>query len=201
VDQGFFYVNQQSGSNPKANSVWRYNVGKGCRGPTKGSWTRTTVGYYIDNSSSGYRVHNNIAIDANEAIRYNDTEDGPQAGKDIWFYNNTFYKCGSIGFGCWTLGGKAQLDAEVMLINNLAIPEGSLDFSNWAKPLKWRNNLQSLPVSVLKNPDMMDFTPTDQKLKISGVSVLNQKISYIGAVDPEKGMWRYGADESKLPEP
>lgn len=201
VDQGFFYVNQQSGSNPKANSVWRYNFGKGSRGPTKGIWARTAVGYYIDNSSSGYRVHNNIAIEANEAIRYNDTMDGPQAGKGIWFYNNTFYKCDAIGFGCWTPGGKAQLDAEVMLINNLAIPEGSLDFSKWAKSLKWHNNLQSLPVSVLKNPDRMDFTPTDERLKSGGVSVLNQNISYIGAVDPEKGMWRYGADESKLPEP
>ena len=201
VDQGFFYVNHQSGSNPKANSIWRYNVGKGCRGPTKGDWTRTAVGYYIDNSSSGYRVHNNIAIDAKEAIRYNDTLDGPQAGKDIWFYNNTFYKCDSIGFGAWSMDGKAQLDAGVMLINNLAIPEGSLDFSKWAKPLKWGNNLQSLPVSALKNPDGMDFTPTDEKLKSGGVSVLNQKISCVGAVDPEKGMWRYGADESRLPEP
>jgi hypothetical protein len=99
------------------------------------------------------------------------------------------------------MDGKAQLDAGVMLINNLAIPEGSLDFSKWAKPLEWGNNLQSLPVSALKNPDGMDFTPTDEKLKSGGVSVLNQKISCVGAVDPEKGMWRYGADESRLPEP
>lgn len=202
VDQGFFYVNHQSGSNPKARSVWRYNVGVGSRGPVKGTWTDTAVGYYVDNSSSGYYVHNNIAIDANEAIRYNDTQDGAKAGKDVWFYNNTFYNCDSIGYGCWTPGRKKCLmDAEVMLINNLAIPKGTLDFDTAGKRLGWRNNLQSLPVSALKNPDRMDFTPVDENLKRGGIPVLDQKISYIGAVDPTKGMWRYGADESKLPEP
>jgi hypothetical protein len=201
VDQGFFYVNHQSGSNPKANSVWRYNVGKGSRGPTKGTWTGTAVGYYVDNSSSGYRIHNNIAIDANEAIRYNDTQDGPQAGKDIWYYNNTFYRCGSIGFGSWNPKGKSKIDAEVMLINNLAVPEGTLNFTKWGKRLNRKNNLQSLPASVLQAPDKMDFTPTDQKLTTGGVPVQAEKTSYIGAVNPVKGMWRYGCDESKLPEP
>ncbi len=201
VDQGFFYVNHQDGMNPKANSVWRYNVGKGSRGPVKGDWKRTTVGFYVDNSSSGYRIHNNIVIDATEAIRYNDTRDGPRAGKDIWFYNNTFYKCDSIAFAHWNRNGLSKADAMVMLINNLALPEGSLDFKRWGKVLKWRNNLQSLPASVLENPDTMDFTPTQEKLKTGGVPVHGQKIPYIGAVDPEKGMWRYGAGESKLHQP
>jgi hypothetical protein len=201
VDQGFFYVNHQSGSNPKAESVWRYNVGKGSRGPVKGAWTRTTVGYYVDNSSSGYRVHNNIAIDANEAIRYNDTRDGPRAGKDIWFYNNTFYKCGSVGFGCWNPKGRASADADVMLVNNVAIPRGRLSFARWGKRLKWKNNYDALPASVVKDPNAMEFTPTDERLKKGGVPVSGQAISYVGAVDPAKGMWRYGADESKLPDP
>jgi hypothetical protein len=201
VDQGFFYVNHQSGSNPAAQSVWRYNVGKGARGPDKGNWSGTTVGFYVDNSSSGYRIHNNIVIDANEAIHYNDTRDGPQAGKDIWYYNNTFYACDRIGFGCWNRAGTPVLDAEVMLVNNLAAPEGTLDFAQWGKRLKWKNNLQSLPASALRNPGGMDFTPTDRKLKTGGVPVQEQAFSYIGAVDPAEGMWRYGADESLLPGP
>jgi len=201
VDQGFFYVNHQSGSNPKADSIWRYNVGKGARSPVKGTWTQTSVGYYVDNSSSGYRIHNNIAIDANEALRYNDTKDGPEAGKDIWFYNNTFYTCGAIGFGCWNPKGNSKADAEIMLINNLAIPQGNLDFSKWGTRLKWRNNLQSLPASALKNPEAMNFTPTEETLKTGGIPVQDKQIPYIGAVDPAKGMWRYGADESELPEP
>jgi hypothetical protein len=201
VDQGFFYVNHQSGANPKAGSVWRFNVGRGSRGPAKGDWTRTTVGYYVDNSSSGYRVHNNIAIDANEAIRYNDTRDGAEAGKDVWFYNNTFYKCDALGFGCWAQTGSARLDAEVMLINNLALPGGSLGFGKWGARLGWKNNFESLPATAVKDADAMDFTPTDAKLKSGGVPVLGQAYPYIGAVDPAKGMWRCGVDQSKLPAP
>ena len=201
VDQGFFYVNHQSGSKPKANSIWRYNVGKGSRGPDKGEWTNTTVGYYVDNSSSGYHIHNNIAVDAAEAIRYNDTKDDDQAGRDILYHNNTFYKCDEIGFGSWTPGKKAKLDAEVMLINNLSAPETELDFSLRGEPLGWKNNPRDLPASVLKDPENMDFTPVVERLKTGGVPVRGQEIPYIGAVDPAKGMWRYGADESKLPRP
>jgi len=201
VDQGFFYVNHQDGSNPKANSIWRYNVGKGSQGPTKGNWVRTTVGYYVDNSSSGYRVHNNIAIKANDAIRYNDTREGPRAGKDVWFYNNTFYKCGRIGFGKWNHREVAKLDAEVMLVNNIALPAGGLDFTRIGKQLKWKNNLQSMPASVLRNPDAMDFTPVDKKVKGGGIPVGDEPFKFIGAVDPQRGMWRYGADLSRLPEP
>lgn len=201
VDQGFFYVNQQSGSNPKSNSVWRYNVGKGSRGPVKGDWVHTTVGYYVDNSSSGYRIHNNIAIDANEAFRYNDTRDGPDAGKDVWVYNNTFYKCDAVAYNFWNPKGKAKADAEIRLVNNLAVPKGSLSFAKWRRRLKWKNNFDSRPVSALAAPGAGDFTPTDKKLKTGGIPVLAQKISYVGAVDPQKGMWRYGVDESKLPEP
>jgi len=202
VDQGFFYVNQQNGANPKANSIWRYNVGKGSRGPEKGDWTTTAVAYYVDNSSSGYHIYNNIAIDANEALRYNDTLDGNEAGKDVWFYNNTFYNCDDAAYGCWTPGKrKAKADAEVMLVNNASVASDSLDFSKWAAKLNWKNNFDHLPASALKDPKAMDFTPTDKALKTGGIPVMGQAIPYVGAVDPAKGMWRYGADLSKLPKP
>lgn len=201
VDQGFFYVNHQSGANPPAGSVWRYNVGKHSCGPERGDWTQTSVGYYVDNSSSGYRIHNNIAIDAKEPIRYNDTQEGDRAGKDVWFYNNTFYACGNLGFGCWNQDGKkARADADVVLVNNLAVPTGSFVVPKWQTELKWTNNVV-LPESALKAPVTMDFTPTDVRLTREGIPVLGQAISYIGAVDPEKGIWRYGAEETKLPTP
>ena len=201
VDQGFFYVNHQSGSNPKANSVWRYNVGRGARGPEKGDWTETTVGYYVDNSSSGYRIHNNIAMDAHEAIRYNDTQEGARAGKDIWYYNNTFFNCGEVAYSYWNRAAKALADAEVMLVNNASFASDGLDFGERAALLDWKNNLDRLPATALANPDAMDFTPTDEALKTGGVPVLGQAISYVGAVDPATGMWRYGADVSRLPAP
>ena len=193
VDQGFFYVNQQSGSNPRADSVWRFNVGKGSRGPVKGEWTKTTVGFYIDNSSSGYRVHNNIAIDANEAVRYNDTRDGVHAGKDILYHNNTFYNCSAIGFGCWTPGAKAKFDAEVMLVNNLSILDSALDFDQWGVRMGWHNNLQSMPASICRDVAAIDFTPVDARVSQGGKAVRDEKIDYIGAVDPRREMWQYGA--------
>lgn len=201
VDQGFFYVNHQSGANPHAGSVWQYNVGKKSCGPKRGDWTQTSVGYYVDNSSSGYRIHNNIAIDAKEPLRYNDTQDGERAGKAVWFYNNTFYACGNPGFGCWSQKNKpAKADAELVLINNLAVPAGTFDVPRWRDQLNWTNNLV-FPKTALRSPEKMDFTPVDERLARGGVPVQGQTISYVGAVDPRTGMWRYGADESKLPTP
>ncbi len=195
VDQGFFYVNHQSGDKPEAGSVWRYNVGKGSYGPEKGNWKRTAVGYYVDNNSSGYRVHNNIAMDAEEAIRYNDFRDGKRAGRNVCFFNNTFYACKRIA-----ISGR-KLDADVVLINNLSVPKGSLTFEKWKTLKGWKNNIESLPETVFKDPAKMDFTPMDEKLKTGGVRVDDTPVNYIGAVDPEKGMWRYGADPTTLPKP
>ncbi|MBI1338024.1 MAG: hypothetical protein GC164_13840 [Phycisphaera sp.] len=195
VDQGFFYVNHQSGDNPKANSIWRYNVGKDGNGPEKGKWANSVGGYYVDNNSSGYRIHNNIAIDVKQALKYNDFRDGAQAGKDVWLYNNTLYKCPAIGIGC-----NGEPDAQVHLINNISLPQGRLRFSARGRQDLWLNNADSLTDEALKDPAKMDFTPVDEKLKTGGIPVLGQEIPYMGAVDPAKGMWRYGADESKLPE-
>lgn len=199
VDQGFFYVNQQSGANPPANSVWRFNVGRTAQGPRKGNWNRHVAAYYIDNSSSGFRVHNNIAIDAIHPMKHNDTQDGSRASKDIWYYNNTFYKCGSAAFG--SFGDSKTRDAELHLVNNLAISciNGALGNSNHA--MTFENNFNSTSASVVQNPEAADFTPTKEELKTGGTAVLGTAIPYIGAVDPRKGMWRYGADESKLPNP
>ena len=180
--------------------MWRYNVGKGSRGPAKGKWARTTVGYYVDNSSSGYRVHNNIAIDANEAIRYNDTQDGDKAGHDVWFFNNTFYKCGRAQFAYWNGNKKikATPDADVSVCNNLAVACESRMYSTWKRSQGMTNNVERRG-GVLKDPTAMDFTPKAPNLQDSGIPVLGESIPYVGAVDQGKGMWRYGADESKLP--
>jgi hypothetical protein len=118
VDQGFFYVNHQRGDSPTSGSVWRYNVGKTARGPKKGNWAGCVAGYYVDNNSSGYHIHNNIAIDAINPMKHNGTP-GPLASKDIWYYNNTFYQCGNAAFG--SFGGSKKRDADLNLINNLAV--------------------------------------------------------------------------------
>ncbi|GEM_PF-19801 len=198
VDQGFFYVNQQAGDNPRGDSIWRYNLGIGGRGPEKGNWKRIVAAFYVDNSSSGYRIHNNIAIDVAEAFRFNDTKDGPKAGKDIWCVNNTFIRCGPPAYGFWMRG---KPDAEVMLVNNAAVGCEPGFFSKWAAKLGWKNNVVVPSLSALKNPDGLDFTPVDDRLKHGGLPVLGRRVPYLGAVDPTRGMWRFGADESRLPSP
>ena len=196
VDQGFFYVNHQEGDSPAADSVWRYNVGKTVRGPKKGNWARCVAAYYVDNSSSGYRIHNNIAINAINPMKHNDTRDGPEASKNVWYFNNTFYQCGNAAFGI-----SKKRDADLNLVNNLAVScaPGALSGKHATKT--HLNNKSFKDESVLAAPKAMDFTPTRENLKSGGVPVLGTPFPYIGAVDPEKGMWRYGADESKLPKP
>ena len=61
------------------------------------------------------------------------------------------------------------------------------------------NNHAVVDKAALANPAGMDFTPTSEALTLGGVPVMGMAIPYVGAVDPAKGMWRYGADESKLP--
>jgi hypothetical protein len=204
VDQGFFYVNHQDGSKPAANSIWRYNVGTTVRGPKKGDWARRVAAYYIDNNSSGYRVHNNIAIDAVHPmkhnsinpVKHNDARASPQASRDIWFYNNTFYKCGNAAFG--SFGDPKIRDAGLHVINNLAIASSEGALGNPTQVKTHLNNLDA-DAEAVKDAENWDFTPTDEKLKSGGVPVEGRPITYVGAVDPAKGMWRYGADESQLP--
>ncbi|MDD2600926.1 MAG: hypothetical protein PHO37_17165 [Kiritimatiellae bacterium] len=196
VDQGFFYVNHQKGDSPTAESIWRYNVGKTAQGPKKGNWSRCVAAYYIDNSSSGYHIHNNIAINAINPMKHNDTQDGTKASQDIWYYNNTFYKCGNAAFGCF--GDSKKRDADLNLVNNLAVScsEEALAGKHLVKTHV--NNQAVNDESVLVAPQSMDFTPQGKNL-MSGAPVLGQTMPYVGAVDPDIGMWRYGADELKLP--
>ena len=190
------YVNHQDGSNPAANSIWRYNVGNRSRGPSKGEWSNSATGLYVDNSSSGYRVHNNIVIDASGPIGYNDTWDDERAGKDVWFYNNTLYLCGRTAFG--SFGNSKKRDAELHLINNLAIASDPEALGNPSHVMTHQNNVYA-ELEAVKDAANLDFTPIDEALRTGGVPVRGKQIPYVGAVDPDQGMWRYGADESKIP--
>jgi len=198
VDQGFFYVNHQRGDSLPSDSIWRYNVGKTARGPKKGPWSRAVAAYYVDNSSSGFHIHNNIAVDVINPMKHNDTQDGPSASKNIWYYNNTFYKCGNAAFG--SFGKSKTRDADLNLVNNLAVlcSKGALADKHVLKTHV--NNQAVMDETALADPESMNFTPISEQLKTGGVPVMGTKIRYVGAVDPKKGMWRYGADESKLPD-
>ena len=132
-------------------------------------------------------------------VMHNDTHDGEKASKDIWYYNNTFYKCGEASFN--SFANSKKHDAELHVVNNLAIASSEEALSDERYTMTWENNINSKSPSVVKAPEAGDFTPTKEALRTGGIEVLGKPITYIGAVDPEKGMWRYGADESALPDP
>jgi hypothetical protein len=199
VDQGFFYVNHQRGDSPLSESIWRYNVGKTARGPKKGPWSRSLAAYYVDNNSSGFHIHNNIAVDVFNPMKHNDTHDGPKASKDIWYYNNTFYNCGNAAFG--NFGNSKERDADLNLANNLAVSCSEKALADESFARTYVNNRTLTNTTALADPEGMDFAPASEHLKSGGVPVMQTAIPYVGAVDPAKGMWRYGADESKLPIP
>ncbi|SUS06587.1 conserved exported hypothetical protein [uncultured Defluviicoccus sp.] len=143
VDQAFFYINLQRGDNPPSDSEWRYNLLLNNRGPDRGNWRESAkIGIYVDNSSSGFKVHHNIVVGCGSGIRYNDHKDGEQAGRDVYFCNNTFYKTEqAFALGVWKREGPngdklpARMDAGITFRNNLALDCGKFGYMNGNAPI------------------------------------------------------------------
>jgi hypothetical protein len=222
VDQGFFYVNQQRGDNPPAYSVWRYNFLLNYKGPDRGKWFESgKIGLYIDNSSSGYTVHHNVIVGAPQAIRYNDNQDGEQAGKEIVICNNTVYRADlAFALGVWRdgrvfeKGRPPRMDAEITFINNLALDCGGFGFQRGNAPVGINNYS-----FVEAKANVVDAEKNNFSLKeTSGMINLGHRLAGItdgyvgawpdvGALEFGKEPWKAGAtltipsfpDESRRP--
>jgi hypothetical protein len=200
VDQGFFYVNHQSGSSPVANSEWCYNFLKNNRGPDRGEWTGTHVGLYVDNSSSGYKVHHNVVVYLKEGIRYNDRKEGKEAGKGVYFYNNTFYRTDRcMIYQYWNPSMPAQPDAEVLVENNLGIDCGGYGERNNKKQFG-KSNVEYAEKSSVKEANNFDFVLKNEKYIDAGVLIEGIGIDFkgtapdIGAYENGLMVWRAGSD-------
>lgn len=75
-DSGLFYTNHQ-GTSPLAESEVSYNVMHDFMSDHKGA-----VGIYLDNSSSGYKIHHNVVWNAHDGIR-------TRSATENYFVNNT----------------------------------------------------------------------------------------------------------------
>jgi hypothetical protein len=190
VDTGLFYVNQQNGRNPPADSEWRYNFLVNNRGPDRGDWRRDSqVGLYVDNSSSGYRVHHNIVVGCTHGIRYNDNRDGEEAGHELLFCNNTFYKTErAFALGLWKEpknkgGPPARMDAGITLRNNLAIDCGKWGAIYWDAPIGDNNYGM-----VTAGPNVIDAATLDFRLK-PGSRFIDCGVIVPGITDGYHGAW------------
>lgn len=193
VDQGFFYVNQQNGALPMANSEWCYNLLMNNRGPDKGEWSTTNVGLYVDNSSSGYKVHHNVVVNAKEGFRYNDTQDGIRAGKQVYFYNNTFYKVDK-KMASWIPYGTIA-DADVTVCNNLGIECGG-----YAELGYKLSNVQYANKASVENADSLNFILKEAAYIDAGSLIGGISIQYegtapdIGAFESGSPIWNAGSN-------
>ena len=202
TDQGHYYVNHQRGDNPPSNTVIRYNVLENNYGPARDRWSDTNSGIYLDNNSSGFVVHHNIIIRAKRGFQYNDFGDNERAGKMIAFYNNTFWDCVQ-NFAPNVKPTTKYYDVELLSANNLSI--GSAKGFNFKSHgvHKGENNYQNLEESDVKDICNFDFTPVGKVSELKGVplKIYNPQldpeadaIDYVGAVDPRKGQFEFGAD-------
>ncbi len=205
VDQGFFYVNHQDGANPFANSEWRYNLLIHNGGPNKGEWKKTLPALYVDNSSSGYKVHHNVIVDCREGLRYNDTREGEHAGKEIYFFNNTFYKVDTcLAYEFWnSILGKdyAKPDVNLHFKNNLGIESGNYIIIHYVDTTFGPTNVEFAPKICVVDADNMDFRLVENSNYIDAGEIIEGiNMEYAGEAPDigayEKGLptWKAGAE-------
>jgi hypothetical protein len=205
VDQGFFYVNHQGGHHEPAGSEWRFNRLHRYRGPDRGDWAATQVGLYADNSSSGYKVHHNIVTGCREGIRYNDFHDRDQAGRDVWFCNNTFYQCETVfalGISNQRNGRAGLMDAQIIFRNNLGLGCGGFGYTTRdgiVAPFG-DNNYGFAPATSVVNAAAGDFRPRPKSRFVDTGAVIPGITDGfagmgpdIGAVESGVEMWTAGA--------
>lgn len=204
VDQGFFYVNHQRGDRPPADSVWRYNILRGYHGPDRGTWAETRIGLYVDNNSSGYRVHHNLVIDCRQGIHYNDFLEGEQAGRDVYFCNNTFWRVGAV----FAMGLRNQaapeepalMDAGIIFRNNLALDCGGIGALEGRAPIGDNNYTNMNTKAHARNAEAGDFTlPPKSRFIDAGALIpgitdgFKGKRPDIGAFEAGGPAWTAGA--------
>lgn len=220
VDQAIFYINTQHGEAPLSHSIWRYNVIENCHGPEKGKWASTIFGFYLDNNTSGMLVHNNIIINTRSAIRYNDFRDDETAGRDVVIFNNTCYNC-KANFSLGFMNSTTKLDDStkrippvldaVTVVNNVGIGSAKsfynkLDLNSKEAKKRIRNNIERCSRSILEYD--LKGQPKNFLLigKVAqGIPVIvydpemapeAAQIDYAGAVDPQKEIFKAGANLS-----
>ena len=88
-DGGLFYVNHQGGRKPLGNTEICYNIWHDY--PSADS-PRPHGGIYLDNMSSGYKIHHNVIWNVISGVHMNDISRDNNT-HDVYIYHNTLINC------------------------------------------------------------------------------------------------------------
>ncbi len=88
-DGGLLYVNHQGGNMPVANTEISYNI---WHDYPNADFPRPHGGIYLDNMSSGYRIHHNVIWNVLAGIHLNDLSKTNNT-HDVYIHHNTIINC------------------------------------------------------------------------------------------------------------
>ena len=88
-DGGLFYVNHQGGNKPLANTDISYNI---WHDYPSADYPRPHGGIYLDNMSSGYKIHHNVIWNVISGVHMNDISRDNNT-HDVYIYHNTIINC------------------------------------------------------------------------------------------------------------
>lgn len=89
-DGGLFYVNHQGGTKPLANTEISYNIWHDYT--ESDGIPRPHGGIYLDNMSSGYKIHHNVIWNVISGVHMNDIARTNNT-REVFVYHNTFINC------------------------------------------------------------------------------------------------------------
>lgn len=179
LDGGLLYVNHQGGDKPLANTEISYNIWHDYPSLDK---PRTWGGIYLDNMSSGYKVHHNVICNVKSGIHIND----PSADintHDVYIYNNTMINTEYAVR--WWKGKLGSINTHSVVVQN--------NHSNGGEFMgtQVENNQTGL-----SDVDFMDSATNNYRLKSTSASI-NKGFVLPGINDNAVGLPDLGAYEFK----
>ena len=182
-DAGFLYTNHQGGTNEYANTDISYNIMHDLKFRNNNS---AHGGIYLDNGSSGYKIHHNVIWNSKSGIHINDLSISHRP-TGVHVYNNTLV---DVIFAInWNKGGPT---ARIITRNNLGTVQ-SFEGTTTSNNLK-------VSVDVFKNHAERDYSlnkgvaPIDAGIHIDGITVDTIGPPDLGAFEYGIPKWKAGSD-------
>lgn len=184
-DGGLLYVNHQGGKKPLANTEISYNIWHDYTGSD--GTPRPHGGIYLDNMSSGYKIHHNViwnvisGVHMNDIARTNNTH-------DVLIYHNTFINC---EYAVRVNEGKlGSMTTKNIVVQNNHTSAGSFD------GMIMSNNRRNV-----RDTDFVDPENSNYRLKETSASV-NSGIAIVGINDqairvPDLGAYEFNGPDWK----
>ena len=181
-DGGLFYVNHQGGNKPLANTEISYNI---WHDYPSADFPRPHGGIYLDNMSSGYKIHHNVIWNVISGIHMNDISRDNNT-HDVYIYHNTIINCKYAVH--LNQGQKGSINTHDVIVQNNRSDgsdfEGTQVDHNWSD--RWDN-------------DFVDIRIRDYRLKPksasidAGIAIPGINDNAVGA--PDQGAYEYNGED------